>query len=233
MNTTFTLEKCISRLNSYTSRFDSNILKPKDTVNYDAILDLDYSVKMLKLALDPLKNYGMIQHLGQKMDEYIEMYHNPCIVALFGANIGVSADVEPQYFMAYGWMQHSACLHLSCLADNMRWDRGMEGCVVSVFTGSHSTEYSTSESSYCVKDDEVMTDDDVEVCNTPTPILSLFQTKSKDCWGDDISPSSLVDKFCMPQVTGDILSSTLEVELQTQITRCDAAISEFDDARSN
>jgi len=233
MNTIFTLEKCISRLNSFTPRFDYNILKPKDSVNYDARLDLDYSVKMLKLALDPLKNYGMIQHLGQEMDEYIEMYYNPCIAALFGANIGVSADVEPQFFMAYGWMQHSACLHLSCLADNMRWDRGRGGCVVSVFAGSNSDDYDTTNDSYCVKDDEVITDNDVEVCKTPTPELTLFQTKAKDCWGGEISPSSLMDKFCMPQVTGDIVSVTQQDDLVTQITRCDAAISEFDDARSN
>merc|ERR1712238_520950 len=79
-------------------------------------------------ALDPGKDYGLLQSLGNELDEFVEMYYSPCIAALFGTNIGSNPDVEPQYFLAYGWLTHDACAHLSCLADNMRWDRRLGGC---------------------------------------------------------------------------------------------------------
>merc|ERR1711957_11126 len=64
---------------------------------------------------------------GEELDEFVEMYYQPCIAALFGSNVGTSADVEPQYFLSYGWLTHTECTHLSCLADNMRWDRNAGG----------------------------------------------------------------------------------------------------------
>ena len=120
LNQIFTLEKCLTSINSYDSTYDMYILKAQDSVKYDATIEAKYTVLDLKMALDPAKDYGLLKSLGNELDEFVEMYYSPCVAALFGTNIGSNPDVEPQYFLAYRWLTHDACAHLSCLADNMR-----------------------------------------------------------------------------------------------------------------
>merc|ERR1711957_754609 len=67
-------------------------------------------------------------------------YYQPCIAALFGTNVGNNPDTEPQYFLAYGWLTHDACAHLSCLADNMLWNRRNGGCLPSGILGAPPTD---------------------------------------------------------------------------------------------
>merc|ERR1712166_210917 len=116
LNQIFTLEKCLTSINSYDSTYDMYILKAQDSVKYDATIEAKYTVLDLKMALDPGKDYGLLQSLGNELDEFVEMYYSPCIAALFGTNIGSNPDVEPQYFLACGWLTHDACAHLSCVA---------------------------------------------------------------------------------------------------------------------
>merc|ERR1711957_201161 len=85
-----------------------HILKTQDSVKYDAAIDRQFTLKEMKFALDPLNDYSMLTHVGQELDEFVEMYYQPCVAALFGMNVGTSPDTEPQYFMAYGWLSHSA-----------------------------------------------------------------------------------------------------------------------------
>ena len=84
------------------------------------------------------------------------MYYHPCLVALFGMNIGSNPDVEAQYFLAYGWLSHKACMILSCLANNMRWDRKANDCSTRLLVGIDPQEYeATTEDggdAYCLKD---------------------------------------------------------------------------------
>ena len=77
-------------------------------------------MKEMKISLDPLNNFSLLKAVGEELDEWVDMYYQPCVAALFGMNIGSNPDVESQYFFAYGWLSHSACMRLSCLADNMR-----------------------------------------------------------------------------------------------------------------
>ena len=91
-----------------------------DTVKYDEQIEMLTTVKELQLMLDPATNYGLIRQMCREMDEFVEMYYQPCIAALFGTNIVANLDTDPQYFLAYGWLTHNACGYLSCLADNIR-----------------------------------------------------------------------------------------------------------------
>merc|ERR1712238_584815 len=86
LNQLYTLEKCLTEVNTFSDFYKYHLLKQMD----------------------------------RELDEFVEMYYQPCIAALFGTNVGNNPDTEPQYFLAYGWLTHDACAHLSCLADNMR-----------------------------------------------------------------------------------------------------------------
>ena len=153
LNQLFTLEKCLTSVKALPTKYDFHILKTQDSVKYDAAIDRQFTLKEMKFALDPLNDYSMLTHVGQELDEFVEMYYQPCVTALFGMNVGTSPDTEPQYFMAYGWLSHSACTKLSCLADNMRWDRDVgQGCVPSLFVGGGAPLYETGGDTYCKKD---------------------------------------------------------------------------------
>ena len=102
INNLFTLEKCISAIKTVSARQDYNILKHQDTVLLDKQATMDFTVKEMKIALDPLNNFSLLKAVGEELDEWVDMYYQPCLAALFGMNIGSNPDVEVQYFLAYG-----------------------------------------------------------------------------------------------------------------------------------
>ena len=55
----------------------------------------------MKIALDPLNNFSLLKAVGEELDQWVDMCQQPCVVALFGMNIGSNPDVEAQYFLAY------------------------------------------------------------------------------------------------------------------------------------
>merc|ERR1712238_357171 len=117
-------------------------------------------------------------------------------------------DVEAKYFMAYGWLTHEACSKLSCLADNMRWNRNGSGCIKSLITGRTAPIYNDNDIA-CEKNDEVNPSDGSELCKYDTTDLQLYQTRLNDCWDrDDPNPTSrvpyyMLEHFCMPEITGE------------------------------
>merc|ERR1712238_200502 len=117
-------------------------------------------------------------------------------------------DVEAKYFMAYGWLTHEACSKLSCLADNMRWNRNGSGCIKSLITGRTAPIYNDNDIA-CEKNDEVNPSDGSELCKYDTTDLQLYQTRLNDCWDrDDPNPTSrvpyyILEHFCMPEITGE------------------------------
>ena len=118
-------------------------------------LAMDFTVKEMKIALDPLNNFSLLKVVGEELDEWVDMYYQPCLAALFGMNIGSNRDIEAQYFLAYGWLSHKACMILSCLADIMHWDRKANDCSTKLLAGIDSQEYeATTEDgvdAYCSK----------------------------------------------------------------------------------
>jgi len=208
LNQLFTLEKCLTSVKALPTKYDFHILKTQDSVKYDGAIDRQFTLKEMKFALDPLNDYSMLNHVGQELDEFVEMYYQPCVAALFGMNIGTSPDTEPQYFMAYGWLSHSACTKLSCLADNMRWDRAVgQGCVPSLFVGGGAPVYETDADTYCKKDNTKGNDVE-EVCKYLQDDYIELQEAANLCWNGDPtegihmpSPAYLLNYFCMPQIT--------------------------------
>jgi len=216
LNQLFTLSKCISAVRAIPDKYEYYILKSQDTVKYDATIEATFTVNELKRALDPASDYRFLKFLGQELDEFMDMYYEPCIAALFGSNIGYDPDVEAQYFMAYPWQFHDECNQLSCLADNMRWNRNGEGCVPSLVTGSGSDSYDAGAD--CTKeegDDFYYEDeqpaDEAEKCKTSNTDMEKFRTDAKACWegiGFNVVPIHLMDHFCMPQITANIADET-------------------------
>jgi len=216
LNQLFTMEKCLTSVNSYDSDYDYHILKAQDSVKYDASIEVKYTVLRLKMALDPTQDYGLITALGKELDEFIEMYYSPCVAELFGTNVGSNPNVEPQYFMAYGWLTHDACAHLTCLADNTRWDREKGGCTVGVMTGNQFAFKATDDlAKKCALDnDETLSEEKIK-CKHPEDKLKEFQDAANLCWKtDSVVPYYLMEHFCMPQLTGEIDDGEIKAEVE-------------------
>jgi len=206
INQLFILEKCVASVNSMQERYGSYALKSQGSIKYDSSVEGKFTVNQLKLTLDPSGDLSLIRHMGNELDEFIDMYYRPCIAALFGTNVGSSPDVEAKYFMAYGWLTHEACSKLSCLADNMRWNRNGSGCIGSLITGREAPRYDLNDNE-CKKDDEVDPTDGSEACKYKSIDLQLYQTRLNTCW-DDPNPTSrvpyyILEHFCMPEIIGE------------------------------
>ena len=214
-----TLEKCISAARAIPERFDFHVLKDQDTVQYtngtDAIEITPYE---LKLALDPFKDYRLVKHMAQELDEFMEMFYQPCLAALFGTNIGRGSDTEPSYFMAYPWYTHSECSKLSCFGNSMRWDRrsGEGGCIPSLISGSTAMSYDWNDSN-CAKSIEKGDDS----CKYDSEDLYNFHSDVVACWSETL-PAGRIDyfmqQFCMPEITTKKISQEQEDKLKEQTT---------------
>ena len=220
LNQLFTLEKCISAVRAIPDRYQYNILKSQDVVKYDKSIDLKFTVAELRMALDPKDNFGFVTHMSRELDEFIDMYYQPCVAALFGINIDAdtddtSSDTSPEYFMAYPWYSHDECNHLSCLADNMRWDRESDGCVPSLMTGSSSRNYDGDDCSF---DPDKF--DTVEACKYDTTVLNEYRENAIGCWKPDTVPIYLMDHFCLPQITGVEADQDIIDDLKIGMTNC-------------
>ena len=228
LNVLFTLEKCITAVNSLPERFDYYILKSQDTVKYDATIEATYTVAELRLALDPMGDYSLVNHMGQELDEFIAMFYTPCLDELFGINIGTNSDTDPKFFMAESWYNHKSCAKLSCLADNMRWDRATgKGCVASVITGStaQTTYGDNTTQDHCTK--EIV--DGEEKCKNPNKGsdggegLEDFREKAQACWDASArvkSPMYIMDHFCLPQITDDMVDAVTQKKIEQDVLQC-------------
>ena len=223
-------EKCISAANSFPARFDFNILKAQDTVKYDRAIETKMTLFDMKKAIDPLGDFGIIKHMSEELDEWIEMFYRPCMGALYGMNIGTTPDTDISFFMAYPWHSHTECLRLSCLTPNMRWDRNNGGCVPGLITGAKETAaddenvYKDGEDDQCAKDTEE-NDDDTEQCKQNQGNLRTYHKKSTDCWRKRFGAGSidyLINHFCNPQLTGEKVTQTeRNTMIQDAIDSCE------------
>ena len=226
MNQLFTLEKCVNSVNSIPQKNEYNFLKSQVTATYDSSIEGVFTVTQLKMALDPHADYGLIKQMGKELDEYIEMYYRPCTAALFGSTIGTSPDGDAQYFMAYGWLEHSACAHLTCLAENMRWNRNIVGnrCVPSVIVGSNSWPEVVpvipgGVAPVVIYVDDNCSRDDSNVCKYLTDDLVSFLMAAKTCWGT-VTPFYLMNHFCMPEITRHVATGAALSTVTTAAVSC-------------
>ena len=231
LNQLFTLEKCISAVRAIPDVYEYHILKSQDTVKYDKAIEFTFTVAELKMALDPSRDYGLVRHMGRELDEFIEMYYQPCIAALFGTNVGQNPGTDPQYFMAYPWYNHEACNKLSCLADNMRWDRDGEGCVPSLITGHDETNHNGT---LCAVDGDDYSEE--EQCKYSDAELDGYKTDAQTCWTEQknrVIPFYLMEHFCLPQITQEIADNDRQTELDNLKGNCTSAGSSGSGRRLN
>ena len=149
--------------------------------------------------------------MSYELDEWINMYYSPCIGELYGMTAGSTPTTDVSYFMAYPWFKHDTCMQLSCLVNNMRWDRVNGGCVPSMVTGYFSTAYGANEAAepHCAKKWNSTTS--TEVCKFPTADLVKYQDSAKTCWNNTLLNSNvdyLISNFCLPNLTTDRLEQT-------------------------
>jgi len=202
-----TLEKCVSATRMIPSKWDDYYLKPQGSVKYDKDFEGQFSLASLRNAVDPNGDYGLVNHMGDELDEWMDMYYQPCLAALYGKNVGVSSDVEVAYFMSYPWHTHEECTRLACLSDSMRWDRTEQTCSASLIAGKDAATYSANPP-YCSFDLE---SSPTEECKYDTSDLMNYYTNVTGEWaatptlGSAVSNyriDSVMDYYCMPVVTG-------------------------------
>jgi len=221
LNQLFTLEKCLTMINTYSFDYRYHLLKPMDSVKYDDSIEMTTTVKEMQLYLDPGTDYGLIRQMGREMDEFVEMYYQPCIAALFGTNIGANPDTEPQYFLAYGWLTHDACGYLSCLADNMRWDRSNGGCIPSGISGITNFADTDAAEDFCAKNSDDTDTQASETCKYLGSDLKVFGDQANNCWAAGGStPSALMSHFCMPSLSGELADQAHRDVVDELVTTC-------------
>lgn len=220
------LEKCISAVNAVPTAYNHYLLKQNDAVKYEESLSSTVTLLELKMAVDPLSDFGMIKHLAAELDDWIEMFYSKCLAELYGMGIADSSDTS--YFMAYPWYQHKTCMKLSCIVNNMRWDREDRDCVPSLITGNGARSYlnPTTASTSCAKKDVSLTDSSATgpVCKNSAADLKEFADNAKQCWNNTQEVEGidfLVNYFCNPRFSGAVLDTATAQLMETKVaTHC-------------
>ena len=226
LNQLTTLEKCVSGARALPDRLNYQTLRSLDTVKHDATIEIELSLFELKVAIDPFNDYSLVKHMGKELDEWMDMYYQPCLAAIFGSNIGTDSDTDPTYFMAYPWHTHDECINLSCFGNSMRWDRENGGCTPSLITGAEAPSYQPNQDTRCSFDED--STGDVEECKYKQADLKEYHTSAVACWNSNL-PSYQVDyfmtHFCMPSLTGSTLSAERIAELEANYNPAECASS--------
>merc|ERR1719162_527301 len=203
-----TLSNCISVLRSFPEHTDYTFLQSVDNVGYDGAMEMTFTVKELKIALDPSSDLRTLTMVSNERDEYVEMFYRPCVSALYGMNFGNKKDTDSKFFMAEPWYNHEECMRASCLQRNMAWDRkNGRGCVNGILRQTVQSTIPTAFDPHCV------TSMDVEnggyICKyTPNANTirqmdfcraNLPQGRNGRGGPVPVSMEYLIDHFCAPK----------------------------------
>jgi len=214
--TIMTLERCIQVLNSFPNSEEHTYLEAPDSVlklnsaTDDKANNL-VTVGDLKKFLNPNDDMAPVDLLNMELDEYVDMYYNPCMSALFGMNADVNAvqgeSSEPgefvDYFMMKAWNLHPECAHTSCVVPTNSWNNTIGRCGPSV---GHSGPPAVSPSGtsaatpveppeYCAKKFDLT--EGLMVCKRDNAKLIL---KLDGCWKDS-TPFVLIERYCIPRLS--------------------------------
>ena len=74
INNLFTLERYISAIKSISSRQDYNILNHQDIAMVNIGFAMDFTTKVIKIALYPLNNFSLLKAVGEELDEVFLFY---------------------------------------------------------------------------------------------------------------------------------------------------------------
>ncbi len=209
MNMLGVLERCITASRVFPVEKLHNYLQQRPTATglYDETLDTLVTLLELQMGIDPKGDYGLLKHLTEELDEWVDMFYTPCYAAIFGMNIGTTPDIDVNYFRAYPWYDHAECSYLECLNEGNRWDRNIGGCVTGLIRGTSAAKYDKNGNyEKCSKDINENTGD-VESCKYSEASLEALQADYDTCWADiEISNVyDLVDNYCNPEIEIEFL----------------------------
>ncbi len=206
-----TMQNCISAVRSFPEYLDYNILKPQDMVKYDASMKIDFSVLEMKMALDPFADYGLVAQMGKEFDEWMDMFYQPCIAAIFGSNVGTTSDTDPSYFMAFPWHTHEECIHLACFGNSMRWDRENGSCTPSIIRGTKAKE--NASDTKCAKHIDALGN---LTCKHSSEDLRKFHKNVQTVWKQAFPRGNMdyfMEHYCMPQITDEVIDDARKFKL--------------------
>ena len=210
-----TLGQCVQQLRAFPEHYDYTFLQPSSKVGHDESLDMTYTVKELKAALDPNANLSILSMVANENDEYFDMFYYPCLNALYGVHLGSDEDADSSYFMVKPWYNIEECKMPTCLDPNMAWDRkNGGGCTEGILARTdESTPIPDKRDRFCSMELDLGKGRDVckydYVTNGKTYIqmdqCRMDLPKGKDGRGRPIpvSISYLMENFCMPRLAID------------------------------
>jgi len=204
--TIMNLERCIQVLNSFPDSETRTYLEALDYIldeSDQATIDELVTVGDLKQFLNPNGDMASVDLLNMELEEYVDMFHNPCMSALFGMNSnGVEAS-EPgdmlDYFKMEEWDSHPECKYADCLIPTNTWDSTIGGCGPSfgqVGTGVLPT--SNEDKRFCAK--QLDSDTGKLVCKRKTDKWKTEIGHLNGCWKDSF-PFVLIDRYCTPRLS--------------------------------
>ena len=207
-----TLGQCVNALRAFPSRFDYSFLQSRDKATYDGSIEMAYTIKELKAALDPAADLGVLSMIGSENDEYFEMFYQPCLSALYGANKANRKSTHPKYFMSEPWYNIEECTRPSCLESNKAWDRrNGNGCVDGLLARQSSFNPIPVEGDpYCSREVNQSGTESCKYKYTPHANMVMQMDncraslpRGKDGRGKsvELSMSYLMDYFCMPEIS--------------------------------
>ncbi len=233
-NSLSTLGQCVNTLRAFPARFDYSFLQSTSKAPFDNAVEMMYTVKELKAALDPAADLGILSIIGDENDEYFEMFYQPCLSALYGfRKDGTSQGTNPKHFMAEPWYNLEECTRPSCLEADKAWDRlNGNGCVDGLLARESAfSPIPVGDDLYCAR--EMNAENGEENCKYQfIPHANVVMQmdncraslpKGRDGKGKDIqlSMSYLMDYFCMPQLAvGQYADSKKMADVDDSWTIC-------------
>ena len=212
LNQLSTLERCVSAVRSIPEDLDYYFLRPQASSRFDPQVTTSFTVKQLKIVVDPFNDYGLVKHMGKEMDEFMDMFYQPCIKALFG---GRDKDADAINFVIEPWHLHEECLMLSCLSDNMRWSRDSEGgCVSGLISGADAHGYDADDT-FCTFDPELALE--TQTCKYPLTNVTHDHDRFTTCWRNTLPVGKVdyfIEQFCLPNMGGGIANSSMKDSLE-------------------
>lgn len=211
--TLMSIGQCVNKLRSFPPRLDYEFLEASEQAKYDYAIDMAYTSKELKAALDPNSDLSIVTMVSGENEEFVEMFYQPCLDALYGRTLSEDQEMEPKYIMAEPWYNHKECALPSCLERNMAWDRvNGGGCVEGILARKSPNEHIPDDNDrYCAR--ALDNSDGGEICKylpdkdviAKMDICRQILPQGKNGRGQDIpiSMSYLIDYFCAPKSTGE------------------------------
>ena len=205
------LGQCVSALKSFPKRNEYFYVQSNDKVEFDESVDMKFTVRELKAALDPYSDLSILSMVGSENDEYFEMFYRPCLAALYGRNSNRGDGIDPKFLMVEPWYNHKECAMPSCLEPNKAWNRqDGDGCVDGLLRrNNHKTQIPVDGDPFCATSIDMTSGE--ETCKYkfhPLVIRGIDNCReklpqAKDARGRPrgLSMADLIDYFCMPTLS--------------------------------